>query len=143
MACRPGIESPVSTGFLFNGVLRLEHGAAIVTNSIDAIVISLAAISVGAIYSSTATDMGVQVCIIALQRPNYSLKPFAGRLRPLQANQAQVRLCGGRNHLRREDYRHHAQGEAGRTGSPRARATTRDPTFKREDSCGSQCSWHA
>ena len=35
--------------------------AAIVTNSVDALVISLAAISIGAIYSSTATDMGAQV----------------------------------------------------------------------------------
>lgn len=34
---------------------------AIVTNHIDAIVIALAAASIGAMYSSTATDMGAQV----------------------------------------------------------------------------------
>ncbi|KAJ3555249.1 hypothetical protein NM688_g2685 [Phlebia brevispora] len=33
---------------------------AVITNSIDAVVIALATISVGAIYSSTATDMGTQ-----------------------------------------------------------------------------------
>lgn len=34
---------------------------AIVTNHIDAIVICLAAASIGAMYSSTAPDMGTQV----------------------------------------------------------------------------------
>jgi acyl-coenzyme A synthetase/AMP-(fatty) acid ligase len=35
--------------------------AAIITNSITAVVVALAASSVGAIFSSTATDMGTQV----------------------------------------------------------------------------------
>lgn len=42
--------------------------AAIVTNSIDALVIALATISVGAIYSSTATDMGAQVTAWEMER---------------------------------------------------------------------------
>ena len=35
---------------------------AIVTNSTHAIVIALAVASIGGIFSSTATDMGTQVC---------------------------------------------------------------------------------
>ncbi|KZS98598.1 acetoacetate-CoA ligase [Sistotremastrum niveocremeum HHB9708] len=43
-----------------NGLKVGDRVAAVVTNSIDAIVIAMAAASIGAIYSSTATDMGAQ-----------------------------------------------------------------------------------
>lgn len=43
-----------------NGLQKGDRVAAIVTNSIDAIVIALATTSIGAVFSSTATDMGVQ-----------------------------------------------------------------------------------
>ncbi|KAF7793992.1 hypothetical protein EIP86_005118 [Pleurotus ostreatoroseus] len=41
-------------------IKRILRISTIITNSIDAVVIALATISVGAIYSSTATDMGTQ-----------------------------------------------------------------------------------
>lgn len=43
-------------------------GPAIVTNSLTAVVIAIATTSVGAIFSSTATDMGAQVslCYVSL-----------------------------------------------------------------------------
>ncbi|KAF8228881.1 acetoacetyl-CoA synthetase [Tricholoma matsutake] len=43
-----------------NGLQSGDRVAAIVTNSTNAIVIALATISIGAIFSSTATDMGTQ-----------------------------------------------------------------------------------
>lgn len=47
----------------------------VVTNSINAIVVALATASIGGIFSSTATDMGVQVGIFlfysALQTSTY------------------------------------------------------------------------
>ncbi|KAH9839228.1 uncharacterized protein C8Q71DRAFT_503581 [Rhodofomes roseus] len=43
-----------------NGVTKGDRVAAIVTNSIDAVVIALATASIGAIFSSTAPDMGTQ-----------------------------------------------------------------------------------
>jgi acetoacetyl-CoA synthetase len=43
------------------GWLTLNGVAAIITNSITAVVVALATSSVGAIFSSTATDMGTQV----------------------------------------------------------------------------------
>ena len=47
-----------------NGLQKGDRVAAIITNSIDAIVIALATASIGAVFSSTATDMGVQVRLI-------------------------------------------------------------------------------
>ncbi|KAH9935798.1 uncharacterized protein B0H18DRAFT_1207327 [Fomitopsis serialis] len=41
-----------------NGIVKGDRVAAIVTNSIDAVVIALASASLGAIFSSTAPDMG-------------------------------------------------------------------------------------
>ncbi|GBE80624.1 Malonamoyl-CoA synthetase vrtB [Sparassis crispa] len=43
-----------------NGLVAGDRVAAIVTNSIYAVVLALAAASIGAIFSSTATDMGTQ-----------------------------------------------------------------------------------
>ncbi|EED79249.1 predicted protein [Postia placenta Mad-698-R] len=43
-----------------NGVGKGDRVAAIVTNHIDAVVLALASASIGAIFSSTATDMGTQ-----------------------------------------------------------------------------------
>ncbi|TDL24283.1 acetoacetyl-CoA synthetase [Rickenella mellea] len=43
-----------------NGLKVGDRVAAVITNSIDAVVIALATASAGAIFSSTATDMGVQ-----------------------------------------------------------------------------------
>ncbi|KZT10799.1 acetoacetate-CoA ligase [Laetiporus sulphureus 93-53] len=43
-----------------SGIVAGDRVAAIVTNSIDAVVIALASASIGAIFSSTATDMGTQ-----------------------------------------------------------------------------------
>ncbi|EMD37673.1 hypothetical protein CERSUDRAFT_114316 [Gelatoporia subvermispora B] len=43
-----------------NGLRTGDRVAAIITNSVHAVVIALAAISLGAIFSSTATDMGSQ-----------------------------------------------------------------------------------
>lgn len=39
--------------------------AAIVTNSINSVVIALAVASIGGIFSSTATDMGAQVGLLS------------------------------------------------------------------------------
>jgi acetoacetyl-CoA synthetase len=44
-----------------NGLQKGDRVAAVITNSIDAVVIALAASSIGAVFSSTATDMGVSV----------------------------------------------------------------------------------
>lgn len=44
-----------------NGLQKGDRVAAVITNSIDAIVIAFATLSIGAVFSSTATDMGVQV----------------------------------------------------------------------------------
>lgn len=44
-----------------NGLKPGDRVAAVATNSVDTVVIALAAISVGATFSSTATDMGSQV----------------------------------------------------------------------------------
>ncbi|EKM54658.1 uncharacterized protein PHACADRAFT_146820 [Phanerochaete carnosa HHB-10118-sp] len=50
----------LASALRMNGLQKGDRVAAIITNSIDAIVIALAAVSIGAIFSSTATDMGVQ-----------------------------------------------------------------------------------
>jgi acetoacetyl-CoA synthetase len=47
-----------------NGLKVGDRVAAIITNSITAVVIALATSSVGAIFSSTATDMGTQVSLV-------------------------------------------------------------------------------
>ena len=49
-----------------NGLQKGDRVAAVISNSIDGVVIALAAASIGAVYSSTATDMGVSVRIIKL-----------------------------------------------------------------------------
>ncbi|KAF7793994.1 hypothetical protein EIP86_005120 [Pleurotus ostreatoroseus] len=46
-----------------SGLQAGDRVSAIVSNTVDAIVISLAAGSIGAIYSSSSTDMGAQVRI--------------------------------------------------------------------------------
>lgn len=67
---------------------------AIVTNSIDAIVIAFATASIGGIFSSTAPDMGVQVCYITNCQERLSTDCFCliGDSRQIQTNTAQIRL---------------------------------------------------
>lgn len=60
-----GTSTPSWSSVLLFNALRI----AIVTNSIHAVVICLAVASVGGVFSSTATDMGTQVCAVA----NFSL----------------------------------------------------------------------
>lgn len=52
-------------------ILMILFSVAIVTNHITALVVCLAAASIGAVFSSTAPDMGIQVC-----RPVIPILPF-------------------------------------------------------------------
>jgi acyl-coenzyme A synthetase/AMP-(fatty) acid ligase len=49
--------------------------AAIITNSITAVVVALATSSVGAIFSSTATDMGTQVSLVVFLIDSQDVPP--------------------------------------------------------------------
>ena len=46
-----------------NGLQPGDRVAGVITNAIDGVVIALAVASTGAVFSSTATDMGVQVIL--------------------------------------------------------------------------------
>lgn len=58
------IELPVTLARLNVHCHSLTSEVAIVTNHIDAVVLALASASIGAIFSSTATDMGTQVGLL-------------------------------------------------------------------------------
>lgn len=62
---------------------------AIVTNSTHAVVIALAVASIGGIFSSTATDMGVQVKF-HLQVVTSAIDTTTGYFRQIQTNPAQI-----------------------------------------------------
>lgn len=47
-----------------NGLQPGDRVAGVITNAIDGVVIALAVASIGAVFSSTATDMGVQVIFL-------------------------------------------------------------------------------
>jgi hypothetical protein len=75
--------------------------AAIVANSITAVVLALAATSIGAIFSSTATDLGVPVspfCHIIIFTHQYTSK---GGSRQISSDTAQNSLCRRRSFIRR------------------------------------------
>ena len=77
----------------------------------DAIVISLAAGSIGAIYSSSSTDMGAQVRI-NLKSLYFDSTGFeivhSGKI---QANTASTVICRDRGHIWRQNDRPDAEGD--------------------------------
>lgn len=84
-----------------NGLQCGDRVAAVITNSIDGVVIALATISIGAIFSSTATDMGAQVILTTLNTCSIlQVNRIVGCIGQVSSNPAQVRLRRDRNRLR-------------------------------------------
>jgi acetoacetyl-CoA synthetase len=79
-----------SFGLTLDG--RYSHTAAIIANRTTSIAIALATASLGGIFTSTATDMGVKVSPYVLTWRSSPLTSVKGNSRPIPTNTPQVHL---------------------------------------------------
>jgi acetoacetyl-CoA synthetase len=71
---------------------HFSHAAAIIANRTSSIAIALATASLGGIFTSTATDMGVKVSLFVLTWQRCPLTSIQGNSRPIPTNTPQVHL---------------------------------------------------